>query len=220
MLRMLENSWARTVAGPTLTGGLLIVFLAISITTAQANQNIRTLVSNTGQTSSTDPDTFSVVGLPAGGSQRYSVAQRCRTGDHESGYRLLSVGVFIAGFDASDSDDVSIHAVDASGNPGAKSYGLFRPTSNGFNPFYSNSSSVLESDTDYFVVFEATTGAFEVELTSSDAEDTGEAAGWSIGNGVHVRSSDTGRWTVRALTLRMQVKGRPIVNNAAPVLVT
>ena len=167
--------------------------------TTQAQTN--TLVSNTGQTASSN--------WTVGGSSDWVHAQGFTTGDDADGYTLFSVQVrFGLGSVAVDAVRVSIYGADESGNPSSSLYELTNPSSivaSGLNTFTAPMRPTLEKETEYFIVVEATTGSFFVSSTLSDAEDDGAASGWSINDDRHRFSS--GSWSLFTTALPIAVMG-------------
>ena len=174
---------------------------------AQASHDV--LVSNTGQT------TTAAAGLAVGSSlgNKYSQAQQFTTGDNEDGYTLSSVQIYIRDFGGSDAARVSIYEADSSGKPSGSLYPLMNPGSvsnNSLNTFTAPANATLAKETKYLVVAEATSGSYQIGYTSSNAEDSGKANGWSINNRRHTRDSDSGSWSLSAVgstNIRISVSG-------------
>ena len=174
---------------------------------AQASHDV--LVSNTGQT------TTAAAGLAVGSSlgNKYSQAQQFTTGDNEDAYTLSSVQIYIRDFGGSDAARVSIYEADSSGKPSGSLYPLMNPGSvsnNSLNTFTAPANATLAKETKYLVVAEATSGSYQIGYTSSNAEDSGKANGWSINNRRHTRDSDSGSWGLSAVgstNIRISVSG-------------
>ena len=170
------------------------------------------LVSNTGQTTTT------AAGLAVGPSSgnKYSQAQQFTTGDNEDGYTLSSVQIYIRDFGGSDAARVSIYEADSSGKPSGSLYPLMNPGSvsnNSLNTFTAPANATLAKETKYLVVAEATSGSYQIGYTSSNAEDSGKANGWSINNRRHTRDSDSGSWSLSSVgstNIRISVSGTSI----------
>ena len=166
--------------------GVLVAVAAFLVLPPQAQaQTVQTLVSNTGQVFFND---FTA-------SSSWVAAQRFTTGDDASGYALSSVEVFFSsGFESPDEARVSISGADASGNPGSSLYVLANPNSipntAQVNSFTAPPAARLDPGTDYFVVIEATAGAFWFQSTDSGAEDSGKASCWSILDTRHFTNAD------------------------------
>ena len=156
---------------------------------AQAQKT--TFVSNTGQ--STDPDVREV-------GPYFTLwqlqAQQFRTGDNEGGYTLSAIQVRVDDFGSASSPKVSIYTT-SSGNPGSSLYVLTNPATlndDAINTFRAPANATLEKDTAYFVVFEEVgsgDAGYDLEVTTSDAQDSGMASGWNITNSSLQRSTTT-----------------------------
>ena len=184
---------------------LLAVAAALLLPAAPAEAQ-RTFVSNTGQTY--DEDERDLVG-PFRWEQ-YSMAQRFRTGGQAGGYSLGSVELSLFGIGNLDVPKVSIHSVNANGTLGGSVHVLTNPgrfVERSFNTFTAPANATLAANTNYAVVVEATDGAFGVGVTRRFAEDSGNASGWTIGDGVYYRYSDSGSWILlTSRALRIAVK--------------
>ena len=186
--------------------GLLLVFAALfAASTAAQAQTVQTLVSNTGQ----DRDNSN---LNVGGSTGWVQAQGFTTGDNTDGYTLSSVDVFFQfGFGSGDEVTVSIYGADASGNPGSSLHVLNNPSSipnaDQINSFAAPGNVTLAHGTNYFVVVEASAGAFFLAGTDFDDEDSGNASGWSINDDRSVNSQTATDWSEWEVALLIAVKG-------------
>ena len=142
------------------------------------------LVGNTGQ--SGDPDVTEAIG-----DQDGTHSQGFETGSNPGGYRLASVGVYVADADLGTGEafTVHIHTADGAGGLGAVAYTLTSPgsyTANAVNVFTAPAGAALEADTAYHVVFEGTGNAatdFVLGVTASDGEDGSSRLGWEIEDG-------------------------------------
>ena len=186
-------------------GGLLLAFAALLALPPQAQaQTVETLVSNTGQTAG---DQNGLVGTIAGSN--WLAGQGFTTGDNTDGYTLSSVQLYIKYFDASDVVNVSIYS-SVSDNPGSSLYVLTSPASivnERLNAFTAPANATLEKDTEYIVVVEASGGGwFALPLTSSGAEDSGKASGWSISDARPVKQNLLA-WRTEPRVLRISVMG-------------
>ena len=168
------------------------------------------------------------------------IAQKFTTGDHGGGYTLSSVDVCVLEVTALAVPKVTIYTADADGNPGALKYTLSNPASyneagydntftscdDGENAFTAPSNATLESETDYFVVFEnvGTQAAVEtlpynpnstylIGKVASGAEGSG-ASGWSIADAEHYKENPTDNWAERTGSstrpVRLQINGSTI----------
>ena len=115
-------------------------------------------------------------------------AQSFTTGSRGSGYTLTGVTFpFPTNQDAlPDSLQVSVHSSGSDGKPGESLVSLTLAKSGAGNNawvFATTSTGIhLEANTTYFVVMTGSSTAYRYRLTSSDSEDGGAAAGWSIGD--------------------------------------
>ncbi|MDE2979572.1 MAG: cadherin-like beta sandwich domain-containing protein, partial [Gemmatimonadota bacterium] len=134
-----------------------------------------TLVSNTGQTA---PLSF------AGAFY----AQPFTTGSNDGGYALTSVGI---NFVRTGSANVSIRSHDS--GPDSVVATLTGPPTNyiGLRWYTAPAGTTLAANTTFYV---EVTGA-TVTGTSSTAEDSGAAEGWSIGDTLYWRTSANASWT-------------------------
>ena len=174
----------------------------------QAEAQKTTFVSNTGQ--STDPDVREVG--PHGHLWQLQ-AQQFRTGDNEGGYTLSAIQVRVDDFGSNSRPKVSIYTT-SSGNPGTSLYVLTNPATlndDAINTFRAPANATLEKDTNYFVVFEELGSGsnlrYDLEVTTSNAEDSGKASGWNIANSSRQRSTTTTTWSDLAGKLKIAVRG-------------
>ena len=157
-----------------------------------------------------------LVGTSSG--MAYAVAQQFGTGGNAAGYLLASVVLDVDGVEANTDPRVSIYTKSGS-NPGTLVHTLANPSSvaDGWRTFTAPPGALLGKDTDYFVVVEHThtTETFTIGLTTSDAEDSGKAAGWGIAN-TRRRSVD-GTWGAISSSdvVRIQVQGAITPNRLA-----
>ena len=120
------------------------------------------------------------------GSNKWTTALGFTAGDNEEGYTLSSVQVHTRFMPQDDAVRVSIYS-HVSGRPGSSLYVLTNPDSvaNGqLNTFTAPANATLDPETNYFVVVEAPARSFTLRTTFSNAEDSGNASGWSIANRV------------------------------------
>ena len=179
--------------------GLLVAFAALLALPLQAQaQNV--LISNLGQT---DGNVGSLVS--------FDHAQAFTTGDNVGGYALTSVEIQTTGTPTLNALMVSIRA-DSSGSPGTSLGTLKNPASvasDGIAAFTASGAGIdLEKETTYFVVVDVTTGTSgNIQNTSSDAEDAGAAANWSIGNASVFRNKRGGSWGSWAQSKKIRING-------------
>ena len=158
----------------------LVFALLAALAPAAADAQTSELVSNRGQTNG------SAAGVGGAGVWR---AQAFTTGNNFSGYTLSSVDVEVV--TGGNNLSVSINAVN-NGLPGSVVHSLTAPAAGtGVKTFTAQSGATLAAGTTYFVVAQG--GSSTLRTTSSNAEDSGKASGWSIAN--------TGIWQRPAINL-------------------
>ena len=159
------------------------------------------LVSNTGQTGTTD------------GSVSLDHAQAFTTGTNSTGYKLTQVQVDFSVDSGSQAGYAMEIWSDSSGSPGSKLHTLNKPASlsAGINNFDASGTGIdLDAGTTYHVVWNvsASGGAAKIRYTTSDNEDAGKAAGWSIAdNSRHRAYQTTGGWTNFQQSLKIAIVG-------------
>ncbi len=162
------------------------------------------LVSNIAQT-----QTFQV----ALGPQSNARAQQFTTGTGW-GYTLSSIDIkFHTAVGTPANLRVELWSALTAGNPNKKLADLTVPATVGTGAvtFAAPASTVLNGRTKYFVVVYrtgATTG--QLAKASSDAEDAGAAAGWSIANGDHRIPQGVTSWIAGQSSLQIRVNGRTV----------
>ena len=198
----------RCLAARGLAARLLVAVAALLTLPLQAEAQKTTFVSNTGQ--STDPDVREVG--PHGHLWQLQ-AQQFRTGDNEGGYTLSAIQVRVDDFGSNSRPKVSIYTT-SSGNPGTSLYVLTNPATlndDAINTFRAPANATLEKDTNYFVVFEELGSGsnlrYDLEVTTSNAEDSGKASGWNIANSSRQRSTTATTWSDLAGKLKIAVRG-------------
>ena len=167
-----------------------------------------TLISNLGQSSA------------GSGNFTNDQAQAFTTGSNSGGYSLTKV-VINSHLGLGADFTVSVHEND-SGAPGTSLGTLTNPTlpfpnSQEANYEFTHSGIGLAASTTYFIVVDvgASSATYLIYNTSSDAEDTGGATGWSIGDSSLYRGfGSTGSWTTWAQSKRISITG---TTNNAPV---
>ena len=125
------------------------------------------------------------------GSPTTKYAQLFRTGNAKHGYLVTNVeflGRLRPGTDAPD-PRVTINAVSGT-SPGAVLYELTPHPDNSLAAASSTTGSryrftlppgtILERNRDYFIVFDASSGGFQISATASGAEDAGNDPRWSM----------------------------------------
>ena len=175
-----------------------------------------TLVSNTGQSTANIASSLQ--------------SQPFTTGDNSGGYTLTSVEVGIA--DLGRANKV-VHIVPnaSSGQPdlsdATKFIVLTAPATyaaNALNTFTAPASATLAANTTYHVHVSnaAALGGHNVQRTSSNAEDSGGATGWSIGNTRYWRNSSSDSWsTSTSAFVKIKINGTITAPpNNAPTVAT
>ena len=200
----------RPVAG-FLALALLAALFALTPAQPAGAQTAQTFVSNLGQTD----------GASAHLSNDY--AQAFTTGSNIAGYSLRSVNVefsvILAGL--SSSLTASIHA-DSGGSPGSSLGTLTSPasfpvSSSDQTLTFTSAGIDLAASTTYFLVIDMSSNHTTegMRATSSDAEDSGQLAGWSIGDGALRRGfASTGSWVINTPSLKISLGG--VSKTAAP----
>ena len=147
-----------------------------------------------------------------GGNFTNDQAQAFTTGSNSGGYSLTKV-VIASNLSASANFTVSVHEND-SGAPGTSLGTLTNPTlpatGEAGNYEFTHSGIDLAASTTYFIVVDvSTSSSFNViHNTDSDAEDTGGATGWSIGDSSLYRGfGSTGSWTTWAQSKKISITG-------------
>ena len=192
----------------------LFVFAMLGTALPAAAQTVITLISNSGQTSG-----FSVTGSIQ--------SQPFTTGDHPGGYTVTSVEIKIEDLRA-NARDVKIVPNANNGEPDLSDVNtvisLSSPSSysaNSLNTFTAPANTTLTANTTYHVlVDEAGIVAHKIEQTSSSAEDSGGASGWSIGNTRYWKNTPSESWTTDTTKIvKMKVNGYTIsTSNNAPTV--
>ncbi len=178
----------------------------------QTTPTITTLVSNIGNQ---NEDNFT----PTNGEH----AQAFTTGSNAFGYRLTGVELKMAALGMQTGYSLSIHK-SSSGLPGSK-LGTLTRTSAIQNSFAATSFPApgngidLAANTTYWVVT-SVNGNIRIEDASSDAEDAGGAAGWSIGNDRINNNPSWGAGTTHSDAMKMAVKGYAHTGPRAPIHTT
>ena len=135
------------------------------------------------------------------------------TGSNRDGYELRSIRAVLDFADSSDGVRARIFSADGT-TPDSSVATLTNPTiGNGVKEFTAPADTILDKDTLYFVVFDATTsnGAYSVSLTDSDTTITA-AAGWSLNTQRHQKNSDSGDWSTRDAAVLVEINGGAVLN--------
>ena len=163
------------------------------------------LVSNIGQSSTTDRDL----------DDFNATAQGFTTGSNTGGYTLTSIEVSIGDADGGEAAKL------VTGIPGTMTdvVTLNYPSS------YSNNTTVtltpasattLSANTTYFVWFQNGDGG-EVKLTTTNSEDTGAEAGFSIADNSYTQAHNQQSWVSNGSEILIRVNGSAIDNTAPTV---
>ena len=179
---------------------LMALFAALAMTLLPADgrkvshaqtPSSMTLVSNTGQTLSSD--------RPVIGSS-YDRAQEFTTGTNRDGYVLTSIDIMLnAAFGGATDLTMTLHSGSATGTKVAD---FDEPSSlttgNATYTFIASAAVSLDASTSYWIVLEEpTTHRGGLVVTASDNQDTDSAAGWLIADAYEFRTaSATGSFTV------------------------
>ena len=140
--------------------------------------------------------------IDLGGTNKV-LSQGFRTGSEAEGYRLQGIGVNVEGSGSKVPDNattvsVAVHA-DSSGQPGAKLFDLISPgeyVAGELSFFEAPRGARLEPSTDYVLVWTHNAGTeHRLQRTSSDDEDDGALAGFSIAN-AHYLGADAASLSV------------------------
>ena len=173
------------------------------------------LVSNLGQTVSAGGSTISAL-------SHDGVAVQFTTGGEPGGYTISKVRLSLR-MASGTTPEVSIYS-DSSGQPGSSLKILTNPgtipTSFRQTDFDADNYQVV-ADTSYWVVIKRGSGSADisVQTTDSTSEDTGSAAGWSIGNDTATLGIHTGTWSTAAVAMaRIAVKGEVVVKSSDATL--
>ena len=159
------------------------------------------LVSNTGQT--LGPESAALQSQPF------------TTGSNLGGYTLTSVDVGING-DNSTTQLFHIVPNQSNGRPDlsdeTKFITLTTPAStraDKIHTFAAPAGTILAANTTYHLLLLNDTGGLpgNIHSVSSQSEDDGSTAGWSIGNTRWWRNSTSDSWTANSNIVRMQING-------------
>ena len=161
-----------------------------------------------------DVTLISNLGQSAGGGGDFSndQAQAFTTGSNSGGYSLTKVVINSLLGEGADFT-VSVHE-NNSGAPGTSLGTLTKPTlpaaGEAGNYEFTHSGIDLGASTTYFIVVDVGTSNANhiIYNTGSDAEDTGGATGWSIGDSSLYRGfGSTGSWTTWAESKKISMTG-------------
>ncbi len=199
----------RTFPWPMFIGACFAAAALLPGFTAPAHaQQIVEFVSNTGQSTGSD-GTLELRNDDSG-------AQAFTTGSNRTGYELESIVVVMDAFPtpALWTVAVKLWSSTATGEPDSELCTLTNPATLGAGEltFTNNNCATLERDT-LFVVMSAnlssnqTAQPPEWAFTTSDSEDSGADAGWTISDDSYYRTSSTGPWIGSGSSLKIKVNG-------------
>ena len=183
----------------------------------------QTVTNDTGATTPATGALVSNTGQTDGGAAtlRNDHAQAFTTGANAAGYTLSRVDLEIAHDATAPTYSVGIHAATSTGNPGS-SVGSLTKSSSGTSGTvqFTTAGIALDAGTKYFVVIVGDSGndsggADSVARTTSTAEDTGGAMGWSIADDRRWRSARVGSWTTHSANV-LQIAVHGIAKTAGP----
>ena len=83
---------------------------------------------------------------------------------------------------------------------------------------FTASNTTLSANTTYWVVLEGSAG--EPASTSSDEEDSGGAAGWSVADGSHWRTKSGSSWSTTGSALMISVNGSAITSSGPTITIS
>ena len=198
-------SYSVTVTVSDGNGGSDSIDVTINLTDVSETE-ADVLISNTGQSGD---DSFGSV---------LDRAQQFTTGSNTGGYNLSSVDV-ISEDSEGDEFTVDVYTVDADGFPDTLHASLTSPGSfaAGTLNFTAPSGTMLAADTTYTVLIEHSGTFVRLDTTTSDGEDSGGAAGWSIADAYNWQnSSDEWATTSSGEALRIAIQGTEILPTEVP----
>ena len=175
---------------------LPLAVAALGAVPGEVQAQERTLVSNLSQGADTGVVTI------------FPVAQQFTTGSNSLGYTLTGVDI--------DSEDPQGDAFSASlcetgsdGYPTTTCTTLTAPGSfaAGVLGFTASPAIDLAADTKYAVVMDGSSRSITYDATSSNGEDGGKAAGWSIANALFSKSAGTWVTSGAGQEIRIRIKG-------------
>ena len=157
-----------------------------------------TLVSNTGKVTTGNRIVNS----------SFTQAQGFTTGNNDGGYTLTTIDVNIHQVASNTNPKVSIYSATSAGAPDSSLYVLTDPSnfSAGIKTFTAPANASLDKETEYVLVFQKTSGSYQLKYTPADSEDAGAANGWSIADDLYWKSGN-GAWSTTANSFMIAVKG-------------
>ena len=182
--------------------------LGLLLSTAEAQES-QTLLSNTGQTF--NPGNAVIVA-------DFRQAQGFNTGSNAPGYRLDSIELHVGTVPNTPSDvTVELWSANSDSKPDASVATLTHSTgtwATGANTFNAPADTELDANTLYFVHVSYSGERADLTLgeTGFTAHDSGEAAGWSVGQ---LYQRNQGSWSTHLTTMRLRFK----INGAETMLI-
>ena len=144
----------------------------------------------------------------------HDMAVKFTTGSHQAGYALSDIEIRFHTAPTGLSVKLT-SGLPTAGSPPATTVTLANPATltNSVNKFSAPAGTTLAAETDYWVVLEGSAGG--PRGTSSDNEDAGASAGWSVGNSTRWRTRDsTGSWSTSTNALMIRVNGSAEVTSS------
>ena len=156
--------------------------------------------------------------MDSGLGEGYDVAQSFTTGTNPGGYTLTSIDLRFRTSSDTDTPTVTLHTGSETGTKVADFTGPSALTANTAEnyTFTPTTTVTLNASTEYWVLVEGGSVDTWWQFTSSNAEDSGHAAGWSISNGHSRRTASssnpfTSRDNAQALSVKATVNPPPSV---------
>ena len=186
----------------TAEDGMTVKSYFLSVTRAPSSLPAGVLVSNYWQ--------FGVRG-----TNSLQVSQSFTTGGNPTGYDLTGVAIEVNTFVSLRGALIRVVPAASNGEPDlsdpSRNVTLSNPatlSNGGLNVLTAPMGAKLAANTTYHVVATSADGMNSlgsVQVTNLNAEDRGSAAGWSIGDGLYQRVSDTAAWQQNTFALSMQI---------------
>ena len=185
----------------------------LAITRAELLGSPNALVSNLDEPASQ--------GRFVGTTDRFILAQGFETGDHEAGYTLKAVKIFVSQIQSAAGMRVRIFNSTAGGLPNESIHSLGRaPNAIGVRTFEAPSNATLEASTRYFVVVDSNASnprkSYKIYVTSSDVLNS-LAPGWSMDQHRHVHTVDRD-WYTDPRVLLLEIAGEAFVPSSDATL--
>ena len=186
-----------------LTAACLLLPLGALFTVPTQAQSEITLVSNIGQSSTNSTE----IGNP------WEIAQGFVTGSTSGGYELASVDARFTNVSGSATLTVTLHKDDPT-NTAIATFTNPTSLSSGTLTFTAPANTTLDANTTYYVLFNGS--GLNLRSTTSDNEDSGGSAGWSIEDVRYLRNdTTTGAFTSNSDPVPIAVKGSSSTTNTA-----